>query len=56
MSEQPEAKPGDEVPPGRAESTGQDVCWRCGGSGEVDGRECETCGGTGTVEEAVGGG
>ena len=46
---------GDEVPPG-TESAAPNVCPRCDGSGEDDGGRCELCGGTGEVEEAVGGG
>jgi DnaJ-class molecular chaperone len=57
MSEERTEKmePGDEVPPDRA-SAAPDVCPRCEGSGEVDGQRCQDCGGTGTIEEAVGGG
>ncbi len=47
--------PGDEAPPGER-SAGEDVCPRCEGSGEVDGGKCADCGGTGRIEEAVGGG
>lgn len=48
-------KPGDEVPPG-TEGSGPNICPSCSGSGEVDGRRCENCRGTGRVQEAVGGG
>jgi len=46
---------GDEAPPG-APSTGEDVCPDCDGSGVVAAGVCDTCGGTGWVIEAVGGG
>jgi len=46
---------GDEVPP-EAESSGENVCPRCEGSGEADGGSCPECGGSGKVIEAVGGG
>ena len=38
--------PGDEAPPGTP-GTGEDVCPACGGSGHVDGQECDTCLGRG---------
>ena len=47
--------PGDEAPPERDE-TAPNICPDCHGSGRRDGRRCETCGGTGRIEEAVGGG
>jgi DnaJ-class molecular chaperone len=34
---------------------GENICPECSGSGQVDGRECRTCGGTGTVTEPIGG-
>ena len=52
---EPEMAPGDEAPPERNE-TAPNTCPDCGGSGRRDGGECRTCGGTGEVEEAVGGG
>jgi hypothetical protein len=52
---EPKQAPGDEAPPDRAE-TAQNLCPDCDGSGQADGRECQTCRGTGNVEEAVGGG
>ena len=57
MPENPDldAKPED-VAPADSPVTAEDVCPRCGGSGEVDGATCEGCQGTGTVSEAVGGG
>jgi DnaJ-class molecular chaperone len=51
----PEMHPGDEASPDEA-SVGEDVCEKCGGSGQVDGRECPECAGTGVVQRAVGGG
>ena len=51
----PHAAPGDEAPPDRDE-VAPNLCPDCAGTGRRDGRECQTCRGTGTVEEAVGGG
>jgi DnaJ-class molecular chaperone len=48
-------KPGDEAPPD-SEASGEDLCRECGGEGEVDGKRCEACRGTGRVEAGVGGG
>ena len=46
--EQPARLP--DATPGRDEhSTGEDLCPRCGGSGELDGKPCSECGGSGTV-------
>jgi DnaJ-class molecular chaperone len=50
-----EMAPGDEVPPGAAPS-GENVCPDCGGSGEREGASCETCAGSGTIREGIGGG
>jgi hypothetical protein len=36
--------------------TGEDLCPRCNGRGEVDGEECSGCGGTGKVITGIGGG
>jgi DnaJ-class molecular chaperone len=47
--------PGDEAPEG-AESTAENLCPTCSGSGRADGDECPDCGGSGHVNEAVGGG
>jgi hypothetical protein len=49
------AHPGDDAAPG-APGTGEDVCPACKGSGEVEGRPCPECGGTGKVIKGVGGG
>lgn len=46
--------PGDEAPPGTPGS-GEDVCPRCGGSGQLGGRTCPDCQGTGTVTVGIGG-
>jgi DnaJ-class molecular chaperone len=48
------AKPGDEAEPG-APGSGDALCPACGGSGRLDGRTCESCNGTGTVTEGIGG-
>lgn len=53
MSDQPMA-PGDEAPPG-APNTGEDLCPKCGGSGEIDGAECANCAGTGKIIRVIGG-
>jgi len=53
--EHPEMAPGDEAPPDR-ENAAPNVCPRCGGSGKLEGAECELCAGSGEVQEAVGGG
>lgn len=46
--------PGDEATPGTS-GTGEDVCPTCHGSGRVDGRECEKCGGSGRITRVIGG-
>lgn len=46
--------PGDQAPPG-TEGTGENICRVCHGSGRLNGRECENCGGTGFVIEEIGG-
>ena len=35
---------------------GEDVCPRCGGSGEVDGATCPDCGGSGRTTTRIAGG
>ena len=50
-----EMSPGDQVPPGTP-GAGENICPRCSGSGQVEGRTCTTCDGTGQVVEVVGGG
>lgn len=46
--------PGDQAPEG-TRGTGENLCPDCSGRGKRDGKECETCGGTGKVIEGVGG-
>jgi hypothetical protein len=46
--------PGDEAPPGTP-GTGEDVCPACHGSGRIQGRPCENCGGSGKVVRGIGG-
>jgi DnaJ-class molecular chaperone len=46
--------PGDQAAPGTP-STGENICPKCGGSGELDGARCVNCGGTGKVIEGIGG-
>jgi DnaJ-class molecular chaperone len=53
--EREQEMPADEAPPG-AESTAEDLCPACGGSGQREGGPCPECGGRGRVVEAVGGG
>jgi DnaJ-class molecular chaperone len=52
--EQPDRKPGDEVPEGTPQS-GEDTCPRCAGGGrDAQGAPCPECLGTGTVTRLVG--
>lgn len=53
MDGQPDEKPGDEVKPGTDQS-GENICRTCAGSGQVNGRDCPDCRGTGTVTALVG--
>lgn len=46
--------PGDQAPPG-AVSSGENICRDCSGKGSRDGKPCPTCGGTGRVNQAIGG-
>ena len=46
--------PGDEAAPGTP-GTGEDVCPTCHGSGRVEGRDCEKCGGSGRITRVIGG-
>lgn len=55
MNEPSEAmKPGDEAPPGTP-GAGENLCPDCSGRGEIDGRRCEMCEGTGTVRTEIAG-
>jgi DnaJ-class molecular chaperone len=47
--------PGDEAPDD-AESTGEDLCPECSGTGRAGDQPCPVCEGTGTVTRGVGGG
>ncbi|MES2355868.1 MAG: hypothetical protein V4568_15995 [Pseudomonadota bacterium] len=47
--------PGDEAPEGTPGS-GEDVCVRCHGSGQLNGEQCPECEGTGRIIEGIGGG
>ena len=47
--------PGDDAKPGTP-GTGENVCPACKGSGKVDNRSCQECGGTGVVIEGISGG
>jgi len=51
----PDRTPGDEAPPDRNE-TAPNICPDCDGSGRQGDSDCRNCGGTGRIEEAVGGG
>jgi DnaJ-class molecular chaperone len=46
--------PGDEAPRGTP-GAGENLCPVCSGSGQVDGKACENCEGSGVVIEEVGG-
>ena len=54
MTDRPEA-PGDEAAPGTP-GTGENLCRDCNGKGELDGKPCPTCNGTGKVIEGLAGG
>jgi DnaJ-class molecular chaperone len=47
--------PGDVAPEGTS-GTGENVCPKCNGTGDIDGAVCPTCDGRGTVIEGIGGG
>ena len=47
--------PGDEAEPGTP-GTGEDVCPACHGTGTLDSKPCQECGGTGKITRAIGGG
>lgn len=46
-------RPGDEAPPGSPQS-GENLCRRCGGTGQVEDRPCPDCNGRGTTTVLVG--
>ena len=46
--------PGDEAAPGTA-GTGENICPKCSGTGEVEGQRCPHCDGTGKVIQGIGG-
>lgn len=53
----PESKlmnPGDAAPEGTP-GTGEDVCPKCHGTGQIGSKPCTNCGGTGFIVEAIGG-
>ena len=54
QASQGQLNPGDEAAP-RTPGAGEDVCRVCHGSGNVDGRACPDCGGTGKVVRGIGG-
>lgn len=47
--------PGDQAAPGTP-GTGEDLCPKCSGSGKLEGKPCEECGGTGKVVVGISGG
>jgi hypothetical protein len=49
-----DSAPGDEAPPGTP-GTGENICRECSGSGELEGKACPVCGGSGKVVEGIGG-
>ncbi|MFJ7438560.1 hypothetical protein ACIQW5_12955 [Methylorubrum thiocyanatum] len=55
MTSSEPAKPGDEAPPGTP-GTGENLCPRCGGSGQIGAKSCPDCNGTGKVISGIGGG
>ena len=52
--EQP-LRPGDQAPEGTP-GTGEDICDKCHGTGQVDNKPCPDCEGTGKVIHGIGGG
>lgn len=61
MSSDPSARPlqpehsGDEAAAGTP-GTGEAICRRCGGNGQLQDQPCPDCGGTGKVIEGIAGG
>ncbi|HSO06703.1 MAG TPA: hypothetical protein VLW45_05665 [Pelomicrobium sp.] len=49
-----ELNPGDVAPAGTP-GTGENLCPDCSGKGDLEGKPCPTCGGSGKVVEGVGG-
>lgn len=47
-------KPGDQAAPGTP-GTGEALCPVCGGKGNIDGKPCAECAGTGVVIQGIGG-
>jgi hypothetical protein len=54
-SSDPRMHAGDALPPD-APNAGETVCYRCNGSGKLEGETCPECQGTGRVIESVAGG
>lgn len=56
MTMDPKESPGnpEAVEPGTPAS-GENVCRRCAGSGELDGKPCPDCNGTGKIVTPIGG-
>jgi DnaJ-class molecular chaperone len=54
MTESDPLGPGGEAP-ATQEGAGENVCSACSGTGRVDGRQCEACGGSGVVAEPISG-
>jgi DnaJ-class molecular chaperone len=52
-SEEAQKKPGDEVPASTPQAA-ENICRRCGGTGQLDGQPCAECAGEGTVITTVG--
>jgi len=55
MSDTQPMHPGDDAPEG-SPGVGENLCRACNGSGRLQGAECSICGGTGIIEEGIGGG
>nr|WP_274425909.1 hypothetical protein [Chelativorans sp. YIM 93263] len=57
QSSQSETEKGtpEAVPPGTT-GAGENICRRCGGTGEMNGETCPDCEGTGKVITPIGGG
>jgi hypothetical protein len=50
----PKLNPGDQAAPGTP-GVAENVCPDCRGTGKITAAPCQTCGGTGVVQEGVGG-